>query len=103
MATERAADLIVMGVHGRGAIDLVVFWSTAPTMSSWGVELPGADCAAGLDSHPAWLAVQAATVVLTVAILSNTTFKLLAGLIAAAADSASRLRWCSAEWQSRPR
>jgi len=29
VAAERAADLIVMGVHGRGAIDLVVFGSTS--------------------------------------------------------------------------
>jgi nucleotide-binding universal stress UspA family protein len=29
VAAEQAADLIVMGVHGRGAIDLVVFGSTS--------------------------------------------------------------------------
>ena len=28
-AAEQGADLIVMGVHGRGAIDLLVFGSTA--------------------------------------------------------------------------
>jgi universal stress protein A len=33
MAVERAADLIVMGVHGRGAVDLLVFGSNTARVS----------------------------------------------------------------------